>query len=193
MKSSLSVPLPLAECAFDDPATRQGFEKVRRRARISLLIRVAVWLGLLIVATAFKEEETQLVSGAASFLLIPTAFLLPAPGRALLWLRAVEKVLKSHPWRYCSAVRRPDAKVSAGTAVQLRFGDGGDGGDAGDGRNGVGDEGWTPVLAAGTWRLRKRWSKELEYGAWFAGNPGRGGVLALPGGHRLMTLHLNRP
>ncbi|MBT2504800.1 hypothetical protein J7I98_02600 [Streptomyces sp. ISL-98] len=141
------------------------------------MIRVAVFLALLIVAKAFKEEETQLVSGTASFLLIPAAFLLAGPAKALRWLRAVESVLKSGPWRYCSAVRRPDAKAGAGTAVQLRLGDGGD------------DADWTPVLAARTWRRRTRWSGEFEHGAWFAGNADRGGVIALPGGHGLMTLH----
>ncbi|MET9513050.1 hypothetical protein ABZX62_32150 [Streptomyces flavidovirens] len=177
MKSGLSVPLPLAKCAFDDPATRRAYEKVRRRARVSLWIRVAVFLALLIVAKAFKEEETQLVSGTASFLLIPTAFLLAGPAKRLHWLRAVGSVLKSRPWMYCSAVRRPDAKVYAGTAVQLRF----------DDRRS--DEGETPVLAARTWRRRRRWSGEFEHGAWFAGSPDDGGVLALPGGQRLMTLH----
>ncbi|MET9516913.1 hypothetical protein [Streptomyces sp. NPDC002994] len=177
MKSGLSVPLPLAKCAFDDPATRQAYEKARRRARVSLLIRVAVFLALLIVATAFKGEETQLVSGTASFLLIPTAFLLAGPAKTLHWLRAVESVLKSSPWRYCSVVRRQDAKVGASTAVQLRLGDGNS------------DEGWSPVLAARTSRRRTRWSGQFEHGAWFAGNSDRGGVLALPGGQRLMTLH----
>ncbi|MEV8308884.1 hypothetical protein AB0P36_16410 [Streptomyces flavidovirens] len=177
MKSGLSVPLPLAECAFGDPATRQAYEKARRRVLVSLLIRVAVFLSLLIVATAFKDEETQLVSGTASLLLIPAAFLLAGPAKALHWLRAVESVLKSQPWRHCSAVGRPDVKVGAGKAVQLRLGDGGS------------DEEWTPVLAARTWRRRTRWSAELEHGAWFAGHADRGGVIALPGGHGFMTLH----
>ncbi len=177
MKSGLSDALPLAKCAFDDLATRQAFRKARRRARISLLVMVAVWLALLIVARAFKDEETQLVSGTASLLLIPVAFLLAGPAKALRWLRVVESVLKSHPWRYCSVVRRPDVKVRAGTAVQLGLGDGGR------------DEDWTPVLAASTWRRRARWSGEYEHGAWFAGNADRGGVIALPGGRRLMTLH----
>jgi hypothetical protein len=167
----------LAKCAFDDPATRQAYKKARRSALVSLFSRVGVFLALLIVAKVFKEEETQLVPGLASFLLIPAAFLLAGPAKALRWLRSVESVLRSHPWRYCSAVGRRDAKVDAGTAVQLRLGDEGS------------DEDRTPVLAARTWRRRTRWSGEFEHGAWFAGNPDRGGVLALPGGHGLMTLH----
>ncbi|MBT2395184.1 hypothetical protein [Streptomyces sp. ISL-100] len=82
VQSGASVPLPLAECAFDDPATRQAFEGPTQCSR-QPLDQSGVFLALLIVAKAFTEEETHLVSGTASFLLIPAAFLLAGPAKAL--------------------------------------------------------------------------------------------------------------
>ena len=35
---------------------------------------------------------------------------------------------------------------------------------------------------------RKRWTGAMEHGAWFAGDPEFGGVIAEPGGRELMTL-----
>ena len=169
------VPVPLAKCAFDDPATRHAHERARRKAVVSLLTRIAVWLILLIVATVV-ESDSQLIEGTASFLLIPTVFLWVGPAKALVWMRSVENVLKSFPWQRCSVVRRHDAQVRTGTGVQLRLGDF-------DNESLV-----TPVMAARTWRRRKRWSGKLEDAAWFAGSPDRGGIIARPGGHGVMTL-----
>ncbi|WP_437044981.1 hypothetical protein [Streptomyces sp. enrichment culture] len=43
-----------------------------------------------------------------------------------------------------------------------------------------------PLALASLFRWR-RWTAGMEHGAWFAGDPERGGVLALPGG-RALTL-----
>lgn len=169
------VPVPLAKCAFDDPATRHAHERARRKVLRGALLRIGVWLALLVVAKVV-ESDSQLIEGTASFLLIPAAFLLVGPARALLWMRTVEGVLRSFPWQRCAVVRSQDARGRTGSAVQLRLA----GGD---------DEAFlTPVMAARTWRRRKRWSGAVEDGAWFAGAPDRGGVIARPGGHGVMTL-----
>ncbi|MEU9116704.1 hypothetical protein AB0D04_34380 [Streptomyces sp. NPDC048483] len=183
----VEVPVPLAKYAFDDPATRHAFERARRRVLISLLVRVGVWLALLVVAKVV-ETDSQLIEGTAAFLLIPAAFLLVGPAKAVRWMGHVRGVLTSFPWQWCAVVRRKEAKVGAGTGVQLRLGDSGSGSGSGSGS----EPDWTPVMAARTWRRRKYWSRELEDGAWFAGDPDRGGVIARPGGHGLMTLRRHR-
>ncbi|MFI9048175.1 hypothetical protein [Streptomyces sp. NPDC053427] len=127
------------------------------------------------------DTDSQLMEGTAAFLFVPTAFLLVGPAKALRWMVLVQGVLKSFPWQWCAVVRRQDAKVGAGIGVQLGLGDSGNG-------NGNGEPDWTPVMAARTWRRRKSWSHELENGAWFAGDPDQGGVIAHPGGHGPMTL-----
>ncbi|MFG2137665.1 hypothetical protein [Streptomyces sp. NPDC048650] len=165
------IPVPLTKCAFDDPATRHAHERARRKALRSVLLRVGVWLALLVVAKVV-ESDSQLIEGTAAFLLIPAVFLPLGPAKALLWMRSVEGVLRSFPWQHCAVLRSQDAR----TAVQLRLADGAD------------EAFLTPVMAARTWRRRKRWSGEPEDGAWFAGAPDRGGVIARPGGHGVMTL-----
>ncbi|MCZ1005641.1 hypothetical protein [Streptomyces lydicus] len=175
----VAIPVPLTKCAYDDPATRDAFERARRGVLINLLVRAGVWLALLVVAKVV-ETDSQLVEGTAAFLLVPAAFLLVGPAKAVRWMGLVQGVLKSFPWQRCEVVRRQDAKVGAGTGVQLGLG--------GSGGSGSGEPDWTPVMAARTWRRRTRWSPELEGDAWFAGAPDQGGVIARPGGHGLMTL-----
>jgi hypothetical protein len=169
------VPVPMAKCAFDDPGTRRVCERARRRAFINLLVRVGIWMALLIVASTV-ETDAQHVEGAASFLLIPTAFLLSGPANKLRWLRTVDSVLRSFPWQHCVVAREQGAQVSRGAAVRVGLG-----ADAGNER-------WSATMAARTWRLRRPRPGHLEGGAWFAGAPDRGGVVARPGGQVLVTV-----
>ncbi|MFC7303472.1 hypothetical protein ACFQVC_04485 [Streptomyces monticola] len=173
MKSDLWVPVPLSKCAFDDTATLRTWQRVWRWALTDLLLRVAVWLALLIVATQV-ETASQLTEGLASFLLIPGAILLRGPARRVIWLRTVRTALMSAPWRHCTAVRTPDVQTRTGVAVRVAL---------------DGDEGAPAVLVARTWRSRTRWPEDFGQAAWFAGHPERGGVIARPGGEAIMTLH----
>jgi hypothetical protein len=165
----------LAKYAFDDSGTRREHERSRRRALVNLLARAGGWIALLIVARTV-ETDAQLVEGTASFLLIPTAFLLSGPARKLRWLRTIEIVLRSFPWQYCVVTREQGAQVSSGAAVRVELG-----ADAGD-------EHGSAIMSARTWRLRRPRSGQLENGVWFAGGLDRGGVVARPGGQVLVTV-----
>lgn len=167
--------LPLAKCAYDDPVTRGACERIRRRARISLLCRVGGWLAVVVVAIAV-ETDAQLVEGLASFLTIPGAFLLAGPAKVLRWMSAVEVVLKSHPWQHCVVTAEREVRSTNGTPVQLDVVD-----QSGDTRG-------SSVMAARTWRLGKPRAGLLTDGAWFAGDPQRGGVIAWAGGRPLATV-----
>ncbi|WP_328501395.1 hypothetical protein OG828_14800 [Streptomyces sp. NBC_00457] len=169
------VPVPVVKCAFDDPGTRLMHERVRRRALVNLLFRAVGWIALLIVARTV-ETDAQLVEGTASFLLIPTAFLLSGPARKLRWLRSIEPMLRSFPWQHCVVTRDQGTQVSRGTGVRVGLG-----ADAGD-------KEWSGIMSARTWRRRRPRSRQLEDGVWFAGGLDRGGVVAKPGGEVLMTV-----
>ncbi len=173
------VPVPMAKCAFDDPGTRRICERARRRALINLLVRAGVCLALLVVARTV-ETDGQHVEGAASFFLMPAAFLLVGPARKWHWLRAVETVLRSRPWQHCVVAREQGARVSSGTAVRVGLGT-----DVGDE---YWSEYWSATMAARTWRLRRPRAGQLEDGAWFAGDPDRVGVVARPGGQVLVIV-----
>ncbi|GGY48849.1 hypothetical protein GCM10010384_63890 [Streptomyces djakartensis] len=172
MKTEATV--PMAKLAFDDPGTRRMFERSRRRALMNLLVRAGGWTALLIVARTV-ETNAQLIEGAASFLLIPTAFLLAGPARKLRWLRAIETALRSFPWQHCVVAPEQGSQVGAGTAVRVGLG-------------AAGDEHQSASMAARTWRLRRPRAKQLENGAWFAGDLDRGGVIARPGGQVLVSV-----
>ena len=169
------APVPMTKCAFDDPGTHDTYERLRRNALISLLVRLAGWVALLIVACTV-ETDAQLVEGAASFLLIPTAFLLAPPAKKLRRLRSVETVLRSFHWQRCAVVREQDAGRSNGAGVRVGLADDG------------GHERWSGTLSARTWRLRRPRSKQLQDAAWFAGDLDRGGVIARSGGQVLMIV-----
>ncbi|MFJ9131337.1 hypothetical protein ACIRJS_45420 [Streptomyces sp. NPDC102340] len=184
----VTVALPLSKVAFDDPGTRRAYERARKRAVVNLSIRGVVWLGLLLVATLGPDDDSQLVRGFGSFTFMVWSFFLIGPAKAVRWYLAVGQVLKSGPWQYGVAVRRPDVKVGAGTAVEVRIGLSGEVADSTGAAGQATGKVATPVFAARTWRRRRRWVQDLEEGAWFVGDPERVGVIALPGGHEFMTL-----
>ncbi|MFD7297914.1 hypothetical protein ACFV9W_31910 [Streptomyces sp. NPDC059897] len=195
-----TVPLPMCKVAFDDPGTRQAFERAKRRALSNLLIRGVVWFVLLGVATLGPEEETQLVQGVASFGVMVWSFFLIGPANSVRWYAMVGRVLKSGPWQNAVAVVRPDVKVGAGPAVELRVGSTGAGaGVVGEGQVSAVPASATatakttaPIFAVRAPRRHRRRVSELENGAWFVGEPGRAGVISEPGGDRFMVLQLHR-
>ncbi|MGW8555646.1 hypothetical protein [Streptomyces tubercidicus] len=174
MKSD--IPLPLAKCAFDDPATLSAYQRERRKALINLAVMLGVWVALLIVAKCV-ESDAQLIEGLAAFLLIPMSLLLLAPPIRLIWLYVFKNtVLVARPWQRCEVIRRRDVKVAKGFAVEVRL-------------VGEGDElSKSLVMGAFTGHWCNRWSKKLEEGTWFAGTPELGGVIARPGGQVLMKV-----
>lgn len=113
-----AIPVPLSKCAFDDPATRRTYARVRRRVLISLLCRVGTWFALLVVAKVV-ETDSQLLEGTAAFLLIPGAFLPVGPAKRLLWMNSLDSALKSYPWQHCVATCQDGARVDSGTPVQV--------------------------------------------------------------------------
>ncbi|WP_158714631.1 hypothetical protein [Streptomyces sp. NRRL S-474] len=173
MKTDPAV--PMTKCAFDDQETRLTFGRTRRRALINLWVRAGGWIGLLIVARTV-ETDAQLIEGAASFLLIPTAFLLAGPAKKLRWLRTVEAVLRSCPWQYCVVAREQGVPVNSGAGVRVQL-------DAH-----TAEEPRSATMAARTWRIRRPKPGRLEKAAWFAGDLDRGGVIAMSGGHVLGTV-----
>ncbi|MFF3496743.1 hypothetical protein ACFYWS_36010 [Streptomyces sp. NPDC002795] len=201
-----TAPLPLSKVAFDDPGTRQVYERAKRRALRSLLIRGVVWCVLLGVATLGPDEETQLVQGVASFGVMVWSFFLIGPANSVRWYAMVGRVLKSGPWQNAVAVVRPDVKVGAGPAVELQVGSAGAGAGAGAGGGVVGDgqvsavpasttataKTTAPIFAVRAPRRHRRRVSELEQGAWFVGEPDWVGVISEPGGDRFMVLQLHR-
>ncbi len=169
------APVPMGKRAFDDPGTRLTCERARRRALINLAVRAGVWMALLIAARTV-ETDAQLVEGMASFLLIPTAFLLAGPAKKLRWLRTVEAVLRSCPWQYCVVAREQGVPVNSGAGVRVQL-------DAH-----TAEEPRSATMAARTWRIRRPKPGRLEKAAWFAGDLDRGGVIAMSGGHVLGTV-----
>ncbi|MGR8009781.1 hypothetical protein [Streptomyces hypolithicus] len=93
---------------------------------------------------------------------------------ALLRLRRMRKVMRLYAWELRGAARRLSQKQPDGVPVQLR--------------TGPGDDDWSEPMRARNPLRWNRWSAEMENGAWFAGDPAFGGVIALPGGGGLMSL-----
>ncbi|MFH8697598.1 hypothetical protein [Streptomyces chartreusis] len=169
----IATPVPSSGYAFDDHATRRAYERARRGTLIALLFRVAAWFALLVVAQAVETEE-QLLEGAAAFLLVPASLLLIGPGRRLLWMISVGRVLRSHSWQQCGVTRCDGVRSDGGTPVQVQV----------FGADGAALS--TSVMTARTWRMRRPQPSLLAEGAWFAGDLARGGVIAGPGGRVLM-------
>lgn len=198
--------------AMRDAPTRRSWEKARRRVRV----RLAVWSFLFVAgmagsvvltATSETKEGGAAQAGAAlgcvAILWYPLA--LYATLGTLGRLRRAGVVLERFGWRYVPAVRKLSGAESTGVPVQLcvpadagaepgAVGTGGvrkhDAGRAGVWSHGSSEEepGWSPSLLARSPVRWNRWNDDLEAGAWFAGDPNLGGVLALPGGKELMFI-----
>ncbi|MFC7303473.1 hypothetical protein ACFQVC_04490 [Streptomyces monticola] len=184
-----AVQVPPDKCAFDDPQTRRNWQRARLRAGAVLPLVVILLLATVTVMGLLGDRQGtepmwMRIAGFACLVAAPFifAFALYSVG-PVLRLRRIRKVLRAYPWEYVTAVRRcPGVKDTMALPVQLRNAtDGSDGGDGTDG-------GWSRTMRAVNPLQRKRWTGALEDGAWFAGDPEFGGVLAEPGGRELMTL-----
>lgn len=168
--------LPLVKAAFDDPDTRAAWERTRRR----VVRRLWLWSGLFVVALAVGSVLTGLDAAGpgAAVLVLSVLFYVGAVYAcrgALSRLARARSVLETHPWQRLTAVRRiTGEKEATGVVVQFRLLDG--------------DDAWSQTLSARDPLRWNRWDSALEQGAWFAGDPRLGGVLARPGGHGLMTV-----
>lgn len=194
--------------AMQDPRTRASWEKARLRIRIRLAVWSLLFLAGLVgssVLTAMSEtteggaEQAGAALGGFALLWYPLA--LYATLGTLGRLKRAGVVLERFGWQWVPAVRKLSGAESTGVPVQLCLPDsvepemsggrgsvirkGGTGVESGGAPAGVaeGDEPeWSPSLLARSPIRWNRWNDDLEQGAWFAGDPELGGVLALPGG-----------
>ncbi|MDG4856957.1 hypothetical protein P8605_02070 [Streptomyces sp. T-3] len=90
-------------------------------------------------------------------------------------LGRIRKVLRQYPWEYRPSVRPCDAKDVMALLVEVQVAGGP-------------DAEWSQRMKAINPLRRKRWTGVMEKGAWFAGDPEFGGVIAEPGGRQFMTL-----
>lgn len=163
---------PVTARAFDDPETHAALQEAWRRARVRFGIWIVVWGLLLVAVGVFRGGSTDAVAAIALILMLASLRPLALSALSLRCLRTIETVLRARPWEYKTSVRRARrGKVGAGIPVQVRTGDG--------------DDEWTPVMSARAPFRWRRWTGEMESGAWFAGDLQRGGVLALHGGRGL--------
>lgn len=182
------IQVPLEKVAFAGEGTREAWSATRRRVRV----RFGLWSGLCLggfalgcVVTALENPVRHDGSlggliGALS-LLIYLGVLYACLG-ALRRLRRAREALQAYAWQPVPEARRLSGTPEAmGVPVQFR---------------------WTPEAAGGGWSrsvvardpLRwNRWDVAVENGAWLAVGDGPTGVLALPGGRGLMTLHVRSP
>ncbi|EST23177.1 hypothetical protein N566_26035 [Streptomycetaceae bacterium MP113-05] len=159
----------------------------------TLLGAVLFALGATLSAAAgtdyVKKGSNQLGPAIMGLTLLWYPFVLYSCLGALSRLKKARRVLEGFPWLELPTLRK-SGRESTGIAVQLPLP-----GSAqkafGDGSAGAADDGaqWSPTMCARDPRRYNRWDAQLERGAWFAGDPVRWGVLALPGGAGLMTIH----
>lgn len=178
MKSDLpvhqSAPPPTAPRAVDDPQTQSVLVATWRRGLVRLVTWTVVWALLTLAVIVIRDRDLETVRAVFLLLMFVSLRPLALASLAMQCVRAIDTTLGNHSWQYCTSVRRVrGTRVRGGIAVQAKVGDG------------EGD--WTPVMKARAPFRWRRWTAELENGAWFAGDVRRGGVLALPGG-RALTL-----
>lgn len=177
--------------AFEQPETRETWERTRRRVRGRFLLWTLVFLALLVLSASLSEPAVSSgyrrsgtrgpwpMVGGLAVLWYP--FVLYASLGALSRLKKARRVLEAYPWQQLPAVRK-SGRASTGILVQLPLADAAPGGAKADGGQ------WTPTMCARDPRRWNNWDERMERGAWFAGDPGKWGVLALPGGEGLMTV-----
>jgi hypothetical protein len=187
--------------AFDHPETRAAWERTRRRVRGRFLLWTLIFVVLLVLSAALSEPSVDsgyrrggtsgpwpMVSGLA---LLWYLCVLYASLGALSRLKKARSVLEAYPWQQFPAVRKA-GRESTGVLVQLPLADAapGGGGLRKDRPGGAAADGgqWTPTMCARDPRRWNIWDERMERGAWFAGDPGKWGVLALPGGEGMMTV-----
>ncbi len=168
----------LTKFAFDHPETRLDWYRARRRVAARFLVCMILLLSVVVVLSVHAAETKKGGLPGLGLLLTLTLVLpciLYVYIGSLLRLRRMRTVLQSWPWEPRASVRKdPHVQDAAGVPVQLKTGDG--------------DDDWTQVMRARNPLRWNRWDEAMESGAWFAGDPAFGGVIALPGGRGLMVL-----
>ncbi|WP_327353045.1 hypothetical protein [Streptomyces sp. NBC_01304] len=172
--------LPLEKCAFDHPETRRNWQRARLRAGAMLpLVVILLLVTLTVMGLLGDHPRTQpmwmRIAGFVCVIAAPFIFALALYSLGpIIRLRRIRRILREHPWEYRAAVRPcPGVNDTMALPVQLRTDPDGD---------------WSRTMRAINPLQRKRWTGEMEHGAWFAGNLEDGGVIAAPGGRDLMTL-----
>lgn len=174
------VQVPTDKCAFDHPETRRNWQLARLRAGavlppvVMLLLATLVVMGMLGDRPATQPMWMR-VAGLVCVVAAPFvfAFALYSLG-PVLRLRRIRKILREYPWEYRASVRPcPGVRDTMALPVRVRTDPDGD---------------WSRTMRAINPLQRKRWTGEMEHGAWFAGDPEFGGVIAAPGATDFMTL-----
>ncbi|MGW0550017.1 hypothetical protein [Streptomyces altiplanensis] len=169
--------MPLIKCAFDDPGTRTAWRRARRRVVGRFIACLIVSLALLVLLSLYATDTKKgglAGLGIALFLGLVVPCMLYVYIGSLLRLRRIRRVLRSYPWELRAAARKhPHVSESYGVAAQVKTGNG--------------DDDWSPAMLSRNPLRWNRWDTAMESGAWFAGDPAFGGVVALPGGSGLMT------
>ncbi|RFU83109.1 hypothetical protein DY218_29420 [Streptomyces triticagri] len=172
--------IPPDQCAFDHGPTRETWQRMRLRAGaavplvVLLLLGTVTVMGLLGVRTG-GEPMWMRIGGLVCLVAAPFVFVLALYSLGpILRLRRMRRILRVYPWQYCAAVRPcPGVRDVMALPVQLQAEEGGE---------------WSHPMRAVNPVQRKRWTGAMEQGAWFAGDPDFGGVIAEPGGRELMTV-----
>ncbi|MFC4494157.1 hypothetical protein ACFPA8_08420 [Streptomyces ovatisporus] len=190
--------LPLTEVAFDDPETRDAWERTRRSVSRRLWFRSLLWSAALVLGLAVSSltsDEAKPVSSIGPLVftvgMFGLLFSLYTCRGALSRVRRARSVLEACPWQALPAVRRiTGGGVREGTGVVVQFRSPHTARTTDDAEGWYSDEHgtWSPTMSARNPLRWNRWDAELEKGAWFAGDLQLGGVLARPGGQGLMTV-----
>lgn len=180
MTPPVQVPtVPTDKCAFDHPETRRSWQLARLRAGALLPPVVMLLLATLVVMGMLGDRPgTQpmwmRVVGLVCVVAAPFVFAYALYSLGpVLRLRRIRRVLREYPWEYRASIRPTPGVKDAALPVRVRTDADGD---------------WSRTMRAINPLQRKRWTGEMEHGAWFAGDPEFGGVIAAPGARDFMTL-----
>ncbi|MEV6173934.1 hypothetical protein AB0L99_37690 [Streptomyces sp. NPDC051954] len=167
--------------AFDHPETRAAWErthrKLRRRRTVWWVLCLPSFIAVSFLMSPDAGEAANKIGGPVLIVwVLSYPALLYICTKSLGCLKRMRRVLEAHPWRLIPQVHRPSGVRDVySAAVQLQY--------AEDERLTGLVSVWNPV------RTYRRWPKNMEYGAWYAGDTfnartsasqGRG-VLTLPG------------
>lgn len=194
--------VPLQPPAFDHPETRAAWERTRSRIRARLWLWTVLFVALLALSIILnasagtdyvRRGSNQLGPAIGGLAMLWYPCVLYACLGALSRLKKARRVLHVFPWQPLSKVRKSGREATGITVhLPLPASASAPAGPAKHGLPGGGSEddvSWSPTMSARDPRRWNRWDERLEGGAWFAGDPSRWGVLALPGGSGLMTVH----
>lgn len=184
----IRLPAPAYKRAFDHPETRATWERTHRKLRRRWMVWWVLCLpSFLAVGSLMGPDAGETLNKIGGIALI--AWVLGYPGvlyfcgKSLGCVKGMRRVLETHPWRLVPQVHKPKGHMDVYTAaIQIQYAEG----ERLTGLMSV----WNPV------RTYRRLPKNMEYGAWYAGDTfnartvaskGRG-VLTLPGVGDLLSV-----